>query len=72
MSMDYNRLQLMLHANRHHFVSVQGGNSVIASYFAGTNVDVWLSKAMKLSTTKVFKTCCRPLRQDIQRAIDVG
>ena len=35
---DYNRLQLMLHANCSHFVSVQGGNSVIASYFAGTNV----------------------------------
>ena len=35
---DYNRLQLMLHASCERFISVQGGNSVIASYFAGTNV----------------------------------
>ena len=28
----------MLHANSAHFISVQGGNSVIASYFGGTNI----------------------------------
>ncbi len=35
---DFNRLQLMLHANCDHFISVLGGNAVIASYFAGVNV----------------------------------
>ena len=35
---DFNTLQLMLHANCNHFISVLGGNAVIASYFAGTNV----------------------------------
>ncbi|DBA95148.1 TPA: hypothetical protein ACH3X1_015702 [Trebouxia sp. C0004] len=34
----FNRLQLMLHANCDHFISVLGGNAVIASYFAGVNV----------------------------------
>jgi hypothetical protein len=34
----YNRLQLMLHANCDRFVSVQGGNSVLASYFGGVNI----------------------------------
>ena len=33
----FNRLQLMLHANCDHFISVLGGNAVIASYFAGIN-----------------------------------
>ena len=36
--MDYNSLQMRLHADCRRFVSVQGGNSVLASYFGGTNV----------------------------------
>ena len=36
--LSYNKLQLMLHANCEHFISVQGGNSYIASYFGGTNI----------------------------------
>jgi hypothetical protein len=35
---DYNSLQLKLHADCQRFVSVQGGNSVVASYFGGTNI----------------------------------
>eukprot|EP01042_Synura_sphagnicola_P009674 gene9674-biopygen10059 len=34
----FNELQFMLHANSERFISVQGGNSVIASYFGGTNI----------------------------------
>ncbi|KAK9804577.1 hypothetical protein WJX73_001439 [Symbiochloris irregularis] len=36
--LNYNELQLMLHADSERFVSVLGGNSVIASYFAGVNI----------------------------------
>ena len=28
----------MLHSNCEHFISVQGGNCVLASYFGGTNI----------------------------------
>jgi len=35
---DYNGLQLRLHAECDRFVSVQGGNAVMASYFGGTNL----------------------------------
>jgi hypothetical protein len=34
----YNRLQFALHANCDRFISVQGGNSYLASYFGGTNI----------------------------------
>jgi len=34
----YNQLQLLLHANCNHFISVQGGNAVLASYFGGQNI----------------------------------
>ncbi len=36
--LNYNELQLMLHANCEHYISVLGGNAVLASYFSGTNV----------------------------------
>ncbi|KAK9863173.1 hypothetical protein WJX84_011002 [Apatococcus fuscideae] len=35
---DFNELQLALHAQSDAFISVLGGNAVIASYFAGTNI----------------------------------
>ena len=35
---DYNTNQLKLYANCERFVSVQGGNSILASYFGGRNV----------------------------------
>lgn len=35
---NFNHFQFMLHANCNHFISVQGGNSVLASYFGGTNI----------------------------------
>ena len=35
---DFNQLQLALHAQAEAFISVLGGNSIIASYFAGTNI----------------------------------
>ncbi len=34
----YNQIQLMVHANCNKFISVQGGSSVIASYFEGENI----------------------------------
>ena len=35
---DYNLNQLRVYANCEHFISVQGGNSILASYFGGTNI----------------------------------
>jgi len=35
---NFNHFQLLLHSNCNHFISVQGGNSVLASYFGGTNI----------------------------------
>ena len=34
----FNHFQLALYANCKHFISVQGGNSVLCSYFGGTNI----------------------------------
>eukprot|EP01041_Mallomonas_annulata_P004122 gene4122-8193_t len=34
----FNEVQFMLHANANHFISVQGGNSVVASFFGGINI----------------------------------
>lgn len=36
--MDFNEFQFRLHAQCSHFISTQGGNSVIASYFGGKNI----------------------------------
>ena len=35
---NFNHFQLLIHANCDKFISVQGGNSVLASYFGGTNI----------------------------------
>lgn len=35
---NFNHFQLLIHSNCSHFISVQGGNSVLASYFGGTNI----------------------------------
>ena len=35
---NFNHFQLLIHANCNHFISVQGGNAVLASYFGGKNV----------------------------------
>jgi len=35
---NFNHFQLLIHANCNNFISVQGGNSVLASYFGGTNI----------------------------------
>ena len=35
---NFNHFQLLLHSCCNKFISVQGGNSVIASYFGGTNI----------------------------------
>ena len=35
---NFNHFQLCLHANCDHFISVQGGNSYLASYFGGSNI----------------------------------
>lgn len=34
----FNELQMRVYANCQHFISVQGGNAVLASYFGGVNV----------------------------------
>lgn len=35
---NFNHFQLLIHANCSNFISVQGGNCVLASYFGGTNI----------------------------------
>jgi hypothetical protein len=35
---NFNHFQLLIHSNCDKFISVQGGNSVLASYFGGTNI----------------------------------
>ena len=45
---DYNINQLRVYANCDHFISVQGGNSILASYFGGTNI-VYAVKGNELS-----------------------
>jgi len=35
---NFNHFQLLIHSNCNNFISVQGGNSVFASYFGGTNI----------------------------------
>ncbi len=43
----WNDLQFKLHSNCQHFISVQGGNSVLASYFGGTNI-IFAKKGQEL------------------------
>ncbi len=47
--LSYNTLQLMVHSNCNKFISVQGGNSVLASYFGGTNI-IYAIKGQELSS----------------------
>ena len=35
---DFNHFQLLIHSNSSNFISVQGGNCVLASYFGGINI----------------------------------
>jgi len=47
--LSFNRLQMKVFANCEHFISVQGGNSVLASYFGGTNI-IYTKKGRELLT----------------------
>jgi hypothetical protein len=44
---NFNHFQLLIHANCDNFISVQGGNSVLASYFGGTNI-IYAKKGREL------------------------
>lgn len=65
---DFNRLQLMLHANCDYFISVLGGNAVIASYFAGTNV-VYAVKGHETEQTTEYGELYRRFAVDPEQAI---
>jgi hypothetical protein len=43
----YNELQCRVYANCKHFISVQGGNSVLCSYFGGKNI-IFAKKGLEL------------------------
>jgi hypothetical protein len=45
---NFNHFQLLIHANCNHFISVQGGNCVLASYFGGTNI-IYAKQGSELS-----------------------
>ena len=65
---DFNRLQMMLHANCEHFISVLGGNAVIASYFAGTNV-VFAIKGHETEHATEYGELYRHLAMDPEQAV---
>ena len=44
---DFNHFQLLLHSNCSNFISVQGGTSVLASYFGGINI-IFAKKGFEL------------------------
>jgi hypothetical protein len=44
---DYNTLQMMLYANCDKFITVQGGTSILASYFGGQNI-IFARKGMEV------------------------
>lgn len=46
--LSFNALQMMIFANCKKFISVQGGNAVLASYFGGTNI-IYAIKGQELS-----------------------
>ena len=45
---NFNHFQLLIHSNCNNFISVQGGNCVLASYFGGTNI-IYAKKGQELS-----------------------
>jgi len=45
---NFNHFQLLLHSNCERFISVQGGNCVLASYFSGTNI-IYAKKGEELN-----------------------
>lgn len=44
---NFNHFQLLIHANCNKFISIQGGNCVLASYFGGTNI-IYAKNGMEL------------------------
>ena len=64
----YNKLQLMLHANCDHFISVQGGSSILASHFAGTNV-IFAVKGGETQHTMEYRELYPRLTLDPEHAI---
>ncbi|KAL3156393.1 hypothetical protein ABBQ38_000706 [Trebouxia sp. C0009 RCD-2024] len=65
---DFNNLQLRLHATCDYFISVQGGNSVIASYFAGTNV-IYAVKGHEIETDLAYKELYPRLAVDPRKSV---
>jgi len=45
---NFNHFQLLIHSNCNNFISVQGGNCVLASYFGGTNI-IYAKQGSELS-----------------------
>lgn len=66
--LDFNTAQLMLHANCDHFISVLGGNAVIASYFAGVNI-IYAAKGHELEDVSEYGILYPHLAEDMQKAI---
>lgn len=66
--LDFNTLQLMLHANCDHFISVLGGNAVIASYFAGVNI-IFATKGHELEHSSEYGILYPHLSVDMEKAV---
>lgn len=49
----YNRLQLLVYANCKAFISVQGGSSILASFFGGTNI-VYAVRGIEVETPGTY------------------
>jgi hypothetical protein len=55
----FNELQLMLFANANHFISTQGGYSILCSYFKGTNIIYGAKSKNKTALDIIYKTYSR-------------
>lgn len=64
---DFNTLQLMLHAQCDNFISVLGGNAVIASYFAGTNI-IYAAKGHEIEHTSEYGILYPHLAMDVRKS----
>lgn len=66
--LDFNTLQLMLHSNCDYFISVLGGNAVIASYFAGINI-IYATKGHELEDPTEYGILYPHLAMDMTKAV---
>ena len=58
-NLTFNQLQLMVFANANHFISTQGGYSILCSYFKGKNIIYGAKSKLKTALDITYKTYSR-------------